>query len=484
MADPLGGRPRPHRRHRTRTGARSRRARRRRRRVGGDYENSWPACPRRRPRTTSRAAAGAAIRRTSSVPSRRTRHDARRSSRRTRAAGRRRRLARCGSRDRRDPRGRRRAPRACRAHRRLPRRLGRGRATSCAAASTHSRPRPGPATASRNRTWRPLRAGPHRAVHRADRPRSARATLVQGYGDVLHRDGRDDLRTAGCGGQILDDGYCDVCWLAPVAAPRGTTTVTRRRPTASNPTANRSADLSQRLDDQDRSRPVEHADRGHRAPPARRSGSSRSRTCTPPDPCDRRARRSPGPREPPVAVRTVTSRSAGAATACRAARAGSARSAARRSSFEPKLAAGDLVAGQYEVAGCLAHGGLGWVYLARDRKVADRWVVLKGMLDSGDRDRPWPPPLAERRFLAEVEHPNIVKIHNFVEHDGDGYIVMEFVNGPSLRDMLKRRRDANGRHARSAAGRAGDRLLPRDPPGDRPPPRPSACCTATSSPTT
>ena len=35
-------------------------------------------------------------------------------------------------------------------------------------------------------------------------------------------------------------------------------------------------------------------------------------------------------------------------------------------SFTPKLHPGDLVARQYEVAGCLAHGGLGWIYLARD----------------------------------------------------------------------------------------------------------------------
>ncbi len=35
-------------------------------------------------------------------------------------------------------------------------------------------------------------------------------------------------------------------------------------------------------------------------------------------------------------------------------------------SFTPKLQAGDLVGGQYEVAGCLAHGGMGWIYLARD----------------------------------------------------------------------------------------------------------------------
>ena len=54
-------------------------------------------------------------------------------------------------------------------------------------------------------------------------------------------------------------------------------------------------------------------------------------------------------------------------------------------SFEPKLKPGDLLGGQYEVAGCLAHGGMGWVYLARDRNVSDRWVVLKGLLNAGDR---------------------------------------------------------------------------------------------------
>ncbi len=112
-------------------------------------------------------------------------------------------------------------------------------------------------------------------------------------------------------------------------------------------------------------------------------------------------------------------------------------------SFIPKLAAGDLVAGQYEVAGCLAHGGLGWIYLARDRNVSDRWVVLKGLLDSNDQDA-MVAALAERRFLAEVEHPNIVKIFNFVEHHGSGYIVMEYVGGASLKDVLSSRRQANG----------------------------------------
>jgi len=111
-------------------------------------------------------------------------------------------------------------------------------------------------------------------------------------------------------------------------------------------------------------------------------------------------------------------------------------------SFEPKLAPGELVAGQYEVVGCLAHGGMGWVYLARDRNVSDRWVVLKGLLNAGDSDAT-AAALAERRFLAEVEHPNIVKIFNFVEHESSGYIVMEYVGGQSLKQILTARREAN-----------------------------------------
>ncbi|MFJ8473240.1 tetratricopeptide repeat protein [Kitasatospora sp. NPDC094011] len=119
-------------------------------------------------------------------------------------------------------------------------------------------------------------------------------------------------------------------------------------------------------------------------------------------------------------------------------------------SFTPKLRRGDLVGGQYEVVGCLAHGGLGWIYLAVDRRVNDKWVVLKGLLDTGDEDA-LAAAVAERRFLAEVDHPNIVRIINFAEHPDlrtgstDGYIVMEFVGGKSLKDIANDRRTADGR---------------------------------------
>ena len=111
-------------------------------------------------------------------------------------------------------------------------------------------------------------------------------------------------------------------------------------------------------------------------------------------------------------------------------------------SFTPKLEPADLVGGQYEVAGCLAHGGLGWIYLARDKNVSDRWVVLKGLLNAGDPDA-YAAAVVERQFLAQVEHPTVVEIYNFVLHEGAGYIVMEYVGGTSLKSVLKDRMAAN-----------------------------------------
>ena len=112
-------------------------------------------------------------------------------------------------------------------------------------------------------------------------------------------------------------------------------------------------------------------------------------------------------------------------------------------SFVPQLIPGDMVADQYEIKGCIAHGGLGWVYLAVDHNVNERPVVLKGLVHSGDAEAQ-AIAMAERQFLAEVGHPSIVKIFNFVEHPDSrdepvGYIVMEYVGGTSLKPATRDR---------------------------------------------
>jgi serine/threonine-protein kinase PknG len=117
-------------------------------------------------------------------------------------------------------------------------------------------------------------------------------------------------------------------------------------------------------------------------------------------------------------------------------------------SFTPKLAAGDRI-NQFEVVGCLAHGGVGWIYLARDLNLESSWRVLKGLRDSGDAGA-WEAVVAERRFLAQVDHPNIVKIYDFVQHTNPvtanvaGYLVMEYVGGQSLQQILAAHRDDDG----------------------------------------
>jgi serine/threonine-protein kinase PknG len=244
----------------------------------------------------------------------------------------------------------------------------------------------------------------------------------------------------GCTGSIVD-GYCDVCGSPPGAAPvdvpdspevstqtsthlastaigssRGRTGVTRRVGTASRRL--RGARLGAGLTTIPPQAPVDPASAVLEDPQV----AEEKRFCPS---CGTPVGRS---------IDGRPGRTEGFCPQCRA-----------RYSFDPTLHAGDLLGGQYEVAGAIAHGGLGWIYLARDHNVSDRWVVLKGLLNSGDADAQ-AAAIAERQFLAQVEHPRIVEIYNFVVHEGAGYTVMEYVGGTSLKQLLKDRRAAAGRH--------------------------------------
>jgi serine/threonine-protein kinase PknG len=117
--------------------------------------------------------------------------------------------------------------------------------------------------------------------------------------------------------------------------------------------------------------------------------------------------------------------------------------------FTPGLATGDMVGGRYKILGCLAYGGFGWIYLARDESLSDEstdhWVVLKGLIDTGDPDA-IAAAIAERRSLVGLDHPAIVKIHDFVQHPdprtnvNQGYIVMEYLGGKSVREIARENR--------------------------------------------
>ena len=104
-------------------------------------------------------------------------------------------------------------------------------------------------------------------------------------------------------------------------------------------------------------------------------------------------------------------------------------------SFKPTLNPGDMVAEKYEIKGTIAFGGLGWIYLALDQ-ILNRWVTLKGLLNSKDPHM-LEVAVQEREYLAAVKHPNVVGIYDFVQHGQEGFIAMEYVNGKTLMTLRK-----------------------------------------------
>ncbi len=92
--------------------------------------------------------------------------------------------------------------------------------------------------------------------------------------------------------------------------------------------------------------------------------------------------------------------------------------------------------GSYQVLSRLGAGGMGDVYLARDGKL-DRQVALKllpvQLTADPDRLRRFH---SEARSASALNHPNILVVHDFGEHDGRPFIVMEYIEGQTLRRRL------------------------------------------------
>jgi Tol biopolymer transport system component len=94
--------------------------------------------------------------------------------------------------------------------------------------------------------------------------------------------------------------------------------------------------------------------------------------------------------------------------------------------------------GHYQVLSLLGAGGMGEVWLARDTQL-ERNVALKLLPEQFTRS-----PAHVRRFAQEAKaasalnHPNIITIHEIGEAEGMHYIVAEFVEGQTLRQMLTR----------------------------------------------
>ena len=257
----------------------------------------------------------------------------------------------------------------------------------------------------------------------------------------------------GCSGTI-EDGYCDLCGHAAPAAASVGTPVAGPLSGSTPPPAGLSA-ASTGMSAPDLSGPVTQASGGTRASSRSRGGVLGTGLVDLPavayrDPATVVMTRPEVPEGKRFCTSSACGLPVGRSTAGRPGRPeGFCPHCGTRFSFTPKLSRGDLVAGQYRVLGCLAHGGLGWIYLAADENLDGRWVVLKGLLNTADAEA-LAAAEAERRFLTSVDHPNIVKIFNFQRHPDpgtgsmSGYIIMEYVGGASLQDLLRDRLAATG----------------------------------------
>ena len=101
---------------------------------------------------------------------------------------------------------------------------------------------------------------------------------------------------------------------------------------------------------------------------------------------------------------------------------------------------GDWVGGRYRLIKHIAKGGMADVWLADDTYLG-RKVAVKVL-----RDHVAPDPTMRERFrreaiaMASIVHPNVVAVYDCIDHDGREAVIMEYVEGKSLRQILDSRK--------------------------------------------
>ncbi|MGC5031993.1 Stk1 family PASTA domain-containing Ser/Thr kinase [Micromonospora sp. DT229] len=109
---------------------------------------------------------------------------------------------------------------------------------------------------------------------------------------------------------------------------------------------------------------------------------------------------------------------------------------------------GSLIDGRYRIRGRVARGGMATVYTATDERL-ERTVAVKIIHSaSGPTDRAGLASFVDRfsdeaKTIARLTHPNVVAVYDQGTHAGRPYLVMEYVRGRTLREVLTERRRLN-----------------------------------------
>ncbi|MBS2036292.1 serine/threonine protein kinase [bacterium] len=110
------------------------------------------------------------------------------------------------------------------------------------------------------------------------------------------------------------------------------------------------------------------------------------------------------------------------------------------SSVPETLEPGTILSNRYQVEYVLGRGGMGAVYLARDQQQNLAVAVKEMRVQPGDEHlqrQAIEQFRQEAQFLSVLDHPNLVKVFDFFVQDGRYYLVMSYVPGRTLRELLR-----------------------------------------------
>ena len=132
---------------------------------------------------------------------------------------------------------------------------------------------------------------------------------------------------------------------------------------------------------------------------------------------------------------------------------------------------GAVLHGRYVVQGVLGSGGMGTVYLAHDNRLAGRAVALKelavGRLPPADRAWRLQAFQSELQVLAGLAHPGLAAVTDFIDLGTSAFLVMEYVPGETLEELLARAPDGRLPEAQAL------NIVSPTRPSARPPARPN-----------
>jgi len=114
-----------------------------------------------------------------------------------------------------------------------------------------------------------------------------------------------------------------------------------------------------------------------------------------------------------------------------------------------RLLPGVVLSSRYRLLSSVAIGGMGHVWAGVDEALG-RTVAVKVMRPSTPHDAAQAERFeAEAKFAAGISHPNIVEVFDFGRHEGLAFLVMEFIDGPTLAQLLAAEGPLDAEHARS-----------------------------------